>query len=224
MTFPRWIELPVSNRRDHAALTNRDELARLLRERRANGATTRLHASTDAAALRDIAASLRAVDSRLRAVAITGDIHANSITPDPGALWPVAAELGVSVSLVLMSSGAHDAPSSPRGDVRAARLIVPLLDRAVSAGVPLALEPRAGAWLQRVDDAVRLGMRINRDELGLVFRVSDWRACDNEFLEARIDLAIHRLHNVVIDPADEPMVTELLARRGYTGPVTLPPR
>lgn len=146
---------------------------------------------------------------------------------------------GTIIDLAFIGSIEYDKPSAPRADSRAADLIKQVCDVALPLGLPVSLYPHTNFWMERVEDAIRLMMRINRPDLGITFNLHHWLATDGEHLEHRVDLALPRLLEVTINGASKhgercadihpldagtydvfPFLC-LLARKGYTGPITL---
>ena len=70
----------------------------------------------------------------------------------------------------------HDAggplpKSSVRGDAIALTGLRELSDYAHPRGVCIALYPHVGAWLERVEDALRLAEKLGRDDVGVTFNL-----------------------------------------------------
>lgn len=142
------------------------------------------------------------------------------------------------LELQLFSTDSYDAPSSARAVPRAVELVKRVADVLQGSGLQLSLSSRHGWWMQRVEDAVRLMMRINRPDIGVTFNSLDWFAVDAVELQARLHLALPRLCNVTISGAtktgdvcgattldtgtlDTFHVLGTLERLGYTGPICL---
>jgi sugar phosphate isomerase/epimerase len=143
------------------------------------------------------------------------------------------------VEVALHSRSEHDAPSAPRADARAIEAIRSVLAATQGSDVRVTLYPHVNFWLERVEDAVRLGMRLNRPELGMTFNLFHWLATDGQDLDARLQLVLPRLLAVTIcgatlrgprDATIEPLdrgsfdgfyFLASLARVGYTGPIGL---
>jgi len=134
-----------------------------------------------------------------------------------------AAEHQPVVEVELISSSSHDKADSPRADPRAALLIRQLAQQVIPAGLRIAMRPRVSNWLTRLDHAVRLGMRINRSEVGISFSLTDWIASDGVDMESAMHLAAPRLFHVWLGNAQQTHPTEaaqlvkLLNLHGYTG-------
>jgi len=153
----------------------------------------------------------------------------------PCVCWPGGPVL---LELALRSTGEYDKPSAPRADGRAGDMIRRLADMAAGGGLRVTLNPQAGFWMRRVEDAARLLMRINRPDVGVTFNLNSWLRTDGEHLAARLELALPRLLHVTIHGATkrregewtiEPMgegsfdttgLLGTLARMGYAGPVS----
>ena len=146
---------------------------------------------------------------------------------------------GTIIDLAFIGSGEYDKPSAARADSRATDLIKRVCDTGSALGLPVSLYPHTNFWMERVEDAIRLMMRINRPDLGITFNLHHWLATDGEHLEHRLDLALPRLFEVTLNGATKhdhrnadihPLDTGtydlfpalcLLARKGYAGPMTL---
>ncbi len=79
--------------------------------------------------------------------------------------------------------------SDPRGDDAAAAYLESLLEVAGKRGIQLFLYPHINAWLERVEDAVRLCERLQHPNLGAMFCAFHWFAADGQDLFARLDAA-----------------------------------
>lgn len=147
------------------------------------------------------------------------------------------------ILLRLTSSDRHDKPSAPRAMPMAALAVTQLAKAAATKGIAVALDHRVGCWMQRVEDAVRVAMRVNRSDVGVLFNHSDWLAADGDaaLLPERIKLALPKLMAVGLrvrsieatpaertvdihgQPVDVKPLMQLLTQGGYTGPLLLRP-
>lgn len=190
----------------------------------------------------DLPVLLKALDSHalaLSAIYVTLDVSTGEIDPRlPGVLERLQGR-GALVELALRGTGEYDKPSAPRADTRAADLINRVADLAGDHGLRLSLYPHGNFWLERLEDAVRVLMRVNRDDIGVTFNLFHWLYVDAEELPARLELALPRLCNVTINGATrrglrdctiEPLdqgthdifaFLGTLARTGYAGPIGL---
>jgi sugar phosphate isomerase/epimerase len=193
----------------------------------------------DADDVRDYLGRLDAAGLRLFALRWTADVHTGEIDSRLEAAMRAAGERGVVLDLALASSGAHDEPSASRADPRAVALVRQVADLGRRHGVRVSLCPLAGRWLQRTEDAVRLGMRLNRADVGLTFNCFDWFAVDGRDLGATLQLALPRLCHLTLCGASragngslavEPLdageldaagAVRIAAGLGYTGPIGL---
>lgn len=174
----------------------------------------------------DLLKQLDAHGLSLISLGVVGDAATNTLTPSFTRAIPLIAGRGTLIELVLGSSSEHDRPSAPRADGRAIDLTRRVLDAAAPHGLRVALSPRTGSWLERIEHAVRLGMRINRPDLGLVFNMEDRLPTGDTDLEARLGLALPRLWAATIgDPTQSHHRDFLtaLVRSGYTGPIGIRP-
>ena len=93
-------------------------------------------------------------------------------------------------------------PSAAAGDARAVPVLREVADLAQAAGLRVALYPHAGAWVERVEDAVRLARQVERKNLGVTFNLCHWLMADGTDLEARLELARPYLLVVTLNGAD----------------------
>lgn len=151
------------------------------------------------------------------------------------------SKLRGAILLRLISSDSYDKPSAPRAMPLAASAVTQLARLAAAKGIALALDHRAGCWMQRVEDAVRVAMRVNRADVGVLFNHCDWHEVDGDvaLLPERIKLALPKLMAVglrvqsidatamerTVDirghPVDAKPLMLLLTQGGYAGPLLL---
>jgi sugar phosphate isomerase/epimerase len=183
--------------------------------------------------------SLDAHGLQLLGIWTSADVATGTFDPRLAEAIKLLAGRPAVIELALNSSSEHDKPSAPRADARAAELVHKVATLAAAAGLRVALYPHANSWLERVEDAVRLGMRVNRPEVGMTFNLYHWLYTDGTELEARLQLALPRMWNVTvngttrrgerdwtIEPLDQGKFDPFyflgaLARTGYAGPIAL---
>lgn len=143
---------------------------------------------------------------------------------------------GCDVELSLSSSDQSVEPSSPAADGRALELLGPLLDIAECHDANVCLYPHFGAWLERVEDGVRLCRKMNHPRLKVVFCGFHWYLVDGKNLPRCIREASPYLRSVnmcgtrrpgpvggcTIEPLDNGEMDNfallaLLHENGYTG-------
>lgn len=131
-------------------------------------------------------------------------------------------------------------PSSVEGDPQGVEIVRELADAAKESGLKVALYPHVWFWIERVEDAVRVARKAERDNVGVTFNLCHWLKVDSvDTLDARLKLAAPYLYQVTINGADpkgdwdkliQPLgcgsydvcgVMTKLKRLGYTGPVGL---
>jgi len=86
--------------------------------------------------------------------------------------------------------------SSPDGDEIAMTSLKPLLDIAENQGANVCLYPHFGAWLERIEDGVRLCSKMNHPCLKVVFCGFHWYAVDGQNLASHIKEALPYLPSV----------------------------
>lgn len=159
---------------------------------------------------------------------------------EPQSLDLIARHRGV-LLLRLTSSDPHDKPSAPRAMPLAAASVTQLARQAAKFGVAIALDHRAGCWMQRAEDAVRVAMRVNRADVGVLFNYGHWHEVDGDFelLRERIKLVLPKLFcvtlpvlslsaasvgNVIMKtggPLDVAPLMQWLTLGGYSGPLVM---
>ncbi len=126
--------------------------------------------------------------------------------------------------------------SSPDGDDKAIDRLGALLDIAERHQANVCLYPHFGAWLERIEDGVRLCQKLDHPCLKVVFCGFHWYAVGGKDLTRRIEEAMPYLHCVnmcgtrrggniagcTIEPLDSGEMDNfallgLLNRNGYTG-------
>ena len=143
---------------------------------------------------------------------------------------------GCDLELSLSCNDNSIGPSSPDGDSRAMEKLEALLNIAERHRANVCLYPHFGAWLERIEDGVRLCREMNHPRLKVVFCGFHWYAVDGKNLAERIKEALPYLHSVnmcgtrrggniagcTIEPLDcgemdNFALLGLLNRSGYTG-------
>jgi sugar phosphate isomerase/epimerase len=149
---------------------------------------------------------------------------------------------GRETMLAVLIKGAK--PSDERLDPTAVRLLREIANLARPVGVRVALYPHSKFWLERVEDALRLARKVEREEVGVMFNLCHWLAVDDEKnLEPLLSAAKPHLFAVTINGADraadiqagkgkwiQPLdsgtfdnfrLLKLLVALGYKGPIGL---
>jgi sugar phosphate isomerase/epimerase len=131
--------------------------------------------------------------------------------------------------------------SSPDGDRRAVEVIRDVAVMAEESGIRIALYPHAGFYVERVEDAVRVADKVDRENVGVTFNLCHWLKLDEPASMKRLmELARPRLFLVTVNGADgdgqtwdrliQPLdqgtfdlhgFLKTLKDLGYTGPIGL---
>lgn len=138
-----------------------------------------------------------------------------------------------------ISSRSHQL-SAAEGDDRAVAVIREIADLASASGLRVALYPHAGAWLERVQDAVRVAKKVDRANVGVTFnlchclRVGDGKKIPELLQECRTCLFVVTINGAehegdwdrLIQPLDRGAfdLSEFLGRLqaiNFTGPIGL---
>jgi len=103
---------------------------------------------------------------------------------------------GCDLELSLSSTDNSIGLSSPDGDSKAMEKLEALLQIAERHRANVCLYPHFGAWLERIEDGVRLCREMNHPRLKVVFCGFHWYAVDGKNLAERIEEALPHLHSV----------------------------
>jgi len=131
--------------------------------------------------------------------------------------------------------------SSPEGDPRAVEIIREIAEMAEESGLRVALYPHTMFWVERVEDAVRVAKKVDRENVGVTFNLCHWLMVDaGKNMRPLMELAMPHLFVVTINGADtggkgwDSLIQTLdrgtfdvypflktLKELGYTGPIGL---
>jgi sugar phosphate isomerase/epimerase len=114
---------------------------------------------------------LRERELKLFAVYADANLTSTGLTESPqvDADLPVLGKTGAVLWLPIFSK---DFPcSAAEGDEIAVPALVRLAERAAAHGVRVAIYPHKGAWVERIQDAVRLAQKVNRENFGVTFNL-----------------------------------------------------
>lgn len=94
-------------------------------------------------------------------------------------------------------------PSDESRDPRAVELLRELSDLAQPAGVKIALYPHTADWLERVEDAIRVTQKVDRENVGVMFNLCHWLRTDSQRnCRPLLERAGSKLFAVTINGAD----------------------
>ena len=143
---------------------------------------------------------------------------------------------GCDLELTLITRDQSIEPSSMDVDRLAIERLEPVLEIAEKQQARVCLYPHFGAWLERVEDGVRLCQKMKHPSLKLVFCGFHWYAVEGSELSQSVANAVPYLHSVnmcgsrrggniagcTIEPLDSGEMDNfslfgLLHRYGYTG-------
>lgn len=71
-------------------------------------------------------------------------------------------------------------PSSPEGDERAVAIIREIADMADKGTLRVGLYPHSDFWIERVEDAVRVAKKVDRNNTGVTFNLCHWLKVEGE--------------------------------------------
>jgi len=186
--------------------------------------------------------TLDAVGLKLFQVYLSVNIAADKDAYDPRLKNMLPQLKGRGTMLALLMDGLP--PSDPKGAPKAVELVREIADLAQSSGVRVALYPHSNAWLERVEDALRIAKTVDRPNVGVMFNLCHWLKVDKEEnLKPLLTAAKPMLYAVSIHGADsaaavqagsgnwiQPLdsgafdiynLLKLLRDLGYAGPIGL---
>lgn len=186
--------------------------------------------------------TLDAVGLRLFQVYLSVNIAAEKDNYDPRLKDLLPLLKGRGTTLALLMDGLP--PSDLNGDLKAVDLVREIADIAQASGVRVALYPHSNAWLERVEDALRIASAVERPNVGVMFNLCHWLKVDKEEnLKRLLARAMPLLYAVSIHGADSAAAVQagsgnwiqpldsgtfdvygflkLLRELGYAGPIGL---
>ncbi len=94
-------------------------------------------------------------------------------------------------------------PSTVENDARAVEIVRQIAGMAAEAGLRVALYPHSGDWLERVEDAVRVARKAQRENVGVTFNLCHWQKVDDEKnMRPVLKLAMPHLFVVTVNGSD----------------------
>jgi sugar phosphate isomerase/epimerase len=147
--------------------------------------------------------TLDAAGLKLYQIYLRVDVAAGAKTPyDPRLKEVLPLLKGRDTMLAVLLGGGK--PSDESRDARAVELLREMSDLAKPFGVKIALYPHAGDWLERVEDAIRVTGKADRDNVGVMFNLCHWLRTDPQRnYRPLFEKAMPKLFAVSINGADE---------------------
>lgn len=135
--------------------------------------------------------------------------HAEQSSLDPQLMQKIEAMKGhktalwISVAKVFQN-GKEFQNSSPEADEIALVKLKEIADYAQPRGVKIALYPHANQWIERVEDAIRVANKMNRENVGVTFNLCHWLKVEGTERDPEpvLRAAMPRLMFVTINGAD----------------------
>lgn len=177
---------------------------------------------------------------RLFALYIGVQLDSDKQSYDPGLKNAIRLLKGRDTVLAVNVRGRKLPRSSREADGRAVRIVREIADMARESGLRVALYPHYGFWLERVEHAVRIVKKVDRENVGVVFNLCHWlRTESGKNMHHALQVAKPHLFLVSINGADhdggwdeliQPLdsgeydvypVLKTLKELGYTGPIGL---
>ncbi|MHC4623415.1 MAG: sugar phosphate isomerase/epimerase family protein [Planctomycetota bacterium] len=122
---------------------------------------------------------------------------------DPRLKDTIARLKGKDVLLWLNVKSKRFKPSSEEGDPYAVEVIREIADMAVRFDLKVALYPHVSSWVERVEDAVRVAKKVNRENVGATFNLCHWLKVEGgQNMRPVMEAAMPYLFVVTINGAD----------------------
>jgi len=155
------------------------------------------------AGLKEMLDALDAHGLKLFTIYISAAVEPEGYTIEPGFEEALGLLKGRDTFIWITITSKTYQPSSVDGDAQAVAMLRHVADLAKPAGVRVALYPHSWAWLERVDDAVRVAQKVDRDNVGATFNLCHWlRVEKGADMRPTLASAMPRLFVVTINGAD----------------------
>ena len=113
-----------------------------------------------------------------------------------------AAIKGRQVQFCLLVNGMKS--SDPSVDPRAVEILREMSDQAKDSGAQLLLYPHQGSWIERIEDSIRVGDKVDRPNVGVMFNLCHWLRVDkSRDYKSLLKQAMPRLWAISLNGADE---------------------
>ena len=113
-----------------------------------------------------------------------------------------AAIKGRQVQFCLLLNGMK--PSDPVVDPRAVEILREMSDQAKDSGAQLLLYPHQGSWVERIEDSIRVGEKVDRPNVGVMFNLCHWLRVDkSRDYQPLLKKAMPRLWAISLNGADD---------------------
>jgi sugar phosphate isomerase/epimerase len=156
-----------------------------------------------------MAAALEAEGLRFFNGYITLEFRAEQSVLDDGLRQKIEAMKGHHAALWIAlakvtQNGVAFPKTSPEADGIALARLAEIADYAEPRGVKIALYPHTGAWIERVEDAMRVAEKMNRASVGVTFNLCHWLKVEGAERDPEpvLKASMPRLMFVTINGAD----------------------
>lgn len=146
--------------------------------------------------------TLDAAGLKLFQITVNADVSPGKQPYDPHLreVFQLIKGRGVQINLILNGR----APSDTNGDVRAVEILRELSELARDSGTQIVLYPHTGCWLERIEDALRVADKVDRNNVGVMFNLCHWlRVNQDRNYRPALAAAMPRLFAVSINGAEE---------------------
>ena len=142
----------------------------------------------------DLPALLEQIDKKglkLFALYLNVTIFPDSVTYDKGLKEAITLLKGRDVFLWVPLRNKSVPVSSSEGDKAAVQVVRELADMAAESGLKIALYPHTHFWMERVEDAIRVAQKVNRDNVGITINLCHWLKVDkNKSINSLVEMAM----------------------------------
>jgi sugar phosphate isomerase/epimerase len=146
--------------------------------------------------------TLDAAGLRLFQITMTVDLSPGKPAYDARFKDVLALVKGRKVQFCLLTNGAK--PSDVSADPRGVEILREMSDLARDSGSQLLLYPHVGCWIERIEDSVRVGTKVDRPNVGVMFNLCHWLRVDKQRdYRPLLKQAMPRLWAVSLNGADE---------------------
>lgn len=147
--------------------------------------------------------TLDAAGLKLYQITMTVELAPDKTPYDTNRFKEVCALIkGRHVQFCLLLNGAKS--SDPSVDPRAVEILRAMSDQAKDSGAQLLLYPHQSSWVERIEDSVRVGDKVDRPNVGVMFNLCHWLRVDkSRDYRPLLKQAMPRLWAISINGADE---------------------
>ena len=147
--------------------------------------------------------TLDAAGLKLYQITMVVDLGAGKKPYDTKRFQEVCAAIkGRQVQFCLLLNGRK--PSDATVDPAAVEILREMSDQAKDSGAQLLLYPHQGSWVERIEDSIRVGDKVDRPNVGAMFNLCHWLRMDkSRDYKPLLKQAMPRLWAISLNGADD---------------------